>query len=201
MDDGWDGYVAFTGEDPLLVEFQGTAADRSLREELPALLRIEMEVVAPDSQGQPSDIEARHLEYEEKQLVELLTQHDTGGVLIARATCRGTRELVLALPEPGRADYVLRKWSRKLERECAVESPEGGWSFVDEHLLPGQPERTWMTARDAIMNLLDAGADPEGLAILQVEARPDLTVPLDPFAVASALTDSPPESPWTIRMA
>lgn len=200
-DEAWDGYVTFAGADPLVVDFDEAAGSPDLQAALPALLRVEREVVAPDEQGQPSPAEARLLATEEDQLTELLGRHGTGGRLMARATCRGTRELVLALPTPGAADYVLRKWRRKLERESEVEPLEAGWAFVEEHLLPGQAERTWMSARDAVVELLDAGADPQALVRLEVQGQEPAQVALDPFAVAAILAAAPAEAPWRLQRA
>jgi hypothetical protein len=201
MNDGdWDGYVVFAGEDPLAVDFDSAAADVDLRTALPALLRVEVEIVAPDDQGLPSPLEVRQLAYEEQQLTSLLTRHETRARLVARATCRGTRELVVALPEAGRADFVLRKWSRKLDRECAAEVLEEGWTFVDEHLLPGPAERTWMAARDAVVSALEGGADPAARAELVIEGHPTRPVPLDPFAIAAALGAGTQGAPWRLEL-
>jgi len=203
-DEAWDGYVTLAGADPLAVDFDEAAAAPDVQAALPALLRVEREVVAPDEQGQPSPAEARLLATEEDQLTALLARHGTGGRVVARATCRGTRELVVALPTTGAADYVLRKWRRKLERESEVSPLEDGWSFVEAHLLPGPAERAWMAARDAVVDALEAGADPEATFMLKVEGRGPAEfichrVPLDPFAIAAVLEELPTGTSWSLE--
>lgn len=189
MDEFWDGYAAFVGDDALLVDLDERAIDPASRRELPALIRVEVEIIAPDEQGLPGPAEARLLDREEDRLRDLL--EEVGGWLLARTTCRGIRELFLALPEAGRADFALRKWARKLEQEVTATPLDEGWDFVERHVLPGPAERLWMTARDAVFEALEAGADLEGTGRLVVEGRPDGEVPLDPFAIVAALGEEP----------
>ncbi len=183
----WDGYIAFLEEDALLVDFDTGAKEPGLRDALPALLRIELEVVAPDDRGLPCELEALQMDREQDQLAALLSHHEIGGGIVARTTCRGSRALFLALAEAGLADYPLRKWARKIERECRPTAVDGGWVFFDDHILPGTAEQDWMEARDAVLAALEAGADPEGTASLTFEGDHSVTVPLDPFAIAAAL--------------
>ena len=190
----WDSYLAFVGEHPLVVDFQVDADDPDLRAALPALLRVQLEVVAPDEVGQPCPLEERQLDHEQVGLAQLLERHKTGARVVARATCRGGRDLVLALPESGLADFALRKWSRKLERECQVAILEEGWSFVDEHLLPGPSERDWMAARDALLAAAESGGAHEPAVTLIIEGRAPVQVPRDPMAVAAELTAARGES-------
>lgn len=189
----------FAGEDPLLIDFDEAAAAPELRAALGALLRVELEVVAPDARGQPSAPEARQLAVEEEELIALLVRHETGGRLVARTSSRGVRELILALPAPGRADFVLRKWFRKLEREHCATALDEGWSFVDRHILPGPSERVWMAARDAVLRLLEQGTEPSAQASLEIEGRPAQAVPLDPFHIAAELEQAGPSVRWELR--
>jgi hypothetical protein len=198
----WDSYVAFCDGDSLVVDIDLATRETRVRGARPALLRIELEIIAPDEHGQPSEMEGRQLDFEQDQLDGLLERHGADGRLIARTTCRGTRELVLALPELGRADYALRKWTRKLERECEVQPLDGGWDFVDQHLLPGQAERDWMEARDAVLQALERGATPGAPSRLLIQGRPALEVALDPFAIVAELTrarsEGAPVGTWTL---
>lgn len=189
-DQNWESYVAFQGDAPLVVQIDLAVKQEQLRRDLTDLVRVELEVIAPDDHGQPSEMEDRQLVFEADQLADLLDKHATGGRLIASTTYRATRELVLALPEAGRADYALRKWTRKLERECEIQPLEGGWEFVDRHLLPGQAERDWMAARDAVLEALEQGLVPGAPTRLLIEGQPPREVPLDPFAIAAELAEA-----------
>lgn len=191
----WDGYLAFAGEDPLAVDFDLQA--EALLETCPALLRVELEIVAPDDVGFPAPPEMRLLASEEDELGALLEKHDTGGSLVARTTCRGARELFVALPEAGRADYALRKWGRKLEREVNIDVLGDGAAFLREHLLPGPDELRWMAARDAVVEALESGANPEAGIRLSIGDE-EHSLPLDPFAIAAVLKEAGDPSGWSL---
>ncbi|MDA1265459.1 MAG: DUF695 domain-containing protein [Planctomycetota bacterium] len=199
MDPSWNEYPAAVDGDPVLIEFDEAASEPQLREELPALARIEIEVIAPDERRLPSPMELRALDHEQAQLEDLLAKHGTGARVIARVTGLGAREMVLAEPEVGRAGFVLRKWQRKIEREMNVRSAEDGWSFFDQYVWPGAAQRDWIQARDAVADALDQGADPSGSARLRLGDGSALEVALDPGAITEVLATLPEEAAWTLE--
>ena len=171
----WLGYPLDLADSPHWVELSPAVLDTidepdGLREACPTIQQVSVELVAPDESGLPWDAELRALQGEEQLLEELLSKHARGSQLVLRLTGGGTRHLMLALATPGLADYALRKWSRKLEREVEVASDPRDWGYLDAYLMPGPTEWTWLGAGQWALVLQESGSREGQLTLEYTES-------------------------------
>lgn len=159
--DRWNAYSAERDGALMFVSFDEDVAEVEAIDHLSSCARILITIHQPNGAGGPESPEAEKLWEMEDELFELLQEHQVDCRYVARLTYGGLRELVFQLQDWESFRPPVGMWIMRHEEYEMDVSEHEGWDFYNDYIRPRHEDRIFMLDNSVVMNLIEAGSDPE----------------------------------------
>jgi regulator of RNase E activity RraB len=159
--DHWNAYSAERDGALMFVSFDEDVASVDSIANLSLCARIMLPIHQPNGAGGPDSPEAETLWNMEDELFELLQEHQVACRYVARLTYGGLRELVFQVQDWESFRPHVGMWMMQHQEYEMDVSEHEGWEFYNDYIRPRHEDRIFMMDNSVVMNLIEAGSDPE----------------------------------------